>query len=381
MKKTSISIIASSIVLSSVLMLSTGCGSSSSGSASTSSGSSSSASSQKSVTAVDGYIIGATISDAKGTLSKTNASGVATASFDLSTPLTSNGGVIDANSNGKADAGELLAPTLKTPAGKKVISPLTDLVAHGVDATKLANSLGISEAELYSDPIKTNKVNVAKAMQIVYAVIVNNKTEALKSKINATTLPGGSSASSSSSSSASSSNASGTGNLPDFGRKLNSNLPDFGSGTTASTSEGSSSSSGSVASTGSLQSFATLVKGIFASDANVTKYIDTVVSTNATSASKVEQAIESLKVQITPVDQGQVKVYTGTSSSSSSIDNDGSGDDNNSSSSINPPNVPDVNSTSSSSSETNSSASSSSVASSSSSSSTSTGSKHYLPDF
>ena len=170
----------------------TGCGSSSSSSSSNSNNNTTSnnqtptTQNQKSVKAVDGYIIGANVCDTKGVCSATDTNGTATAKF-ANTALTATGGYIDVNGNNKIDDNDIKLPdtfTLRTPAGESVISPITDLIANGADPKKLAEVLGVNEADLYKDPIATNNVDLAKAIQIVYALKTENKESVLVEKIN-----------------------------------------------------------------------------------------------------------------------------------------------------------------------------------------------------
>lgn len=165
----------------------TGCGSSSSSSNNNETSTTPTQVPQKAVKAVDGYIIGANVCDANGVCATTDANGTAKASFG-DTVLTANGGYIDVNDNHKIDSNEDIALpdtfTLKTPAGKNVISPITDLIANGANPAKLAEVLGVDENTLYEDPIATNNIDLAKAVQIVYAVKVDKKESDFVSKIN-----------------------------------------------------------------------------------------------------------------------------------------------------------------------------------------------------
>ena len=184
MKKTKISLIASFAILSSTLMFS-GCGSSDDTTTTTTT---TPTVQERDVTVVDAYVIGATVTDGQVS-SFSNGNGVATAAFDANSIITSTGGTIDTNANGIADANEPEALPMATPAGKDVLSPLTDLVVKGVAEDKLAEVLGVNAADIYTDPIATNNVELAKAMQVVVAVVAGGKTDEFVQSVNTYVAP------------------------------------------------------------------------------------------------------------------------------------------------------------------------------------------------
>ena len=164
----------------------TGCGGGGGGSSSNNTASNTAKTPEKSVKVVDGYVIGANVCDANNICATTDNNGIAKAKF-ADTILTSKGGYIDVNANKKIDDNDIALPndfTLKTLAGKNVITPITDLIANGANPTKLAEILGVDETKLYDDPIATNNIDLAKAIQIVYALKAENKEDALIQKIN-----------------------------------------------------------------------------------------------------------------------------------------------------------------------------------------------------
>ena len=142
-------------------------------------------SSLREVKDVDAYIVNAKVCDSKGICAITNKNGIAKANFDLNSPLTSVGGFIDANGNGIKDPGELDAPSLLTPVGANIISPLTTLVAKGANLNKLSDILGVTPDEvLNEDPFETNNIKLVKAFNVVYTVIKENKIKELVKEIN-----------------------------------------------------------------------------------------------------------------------------------------------------------------------------------------------------
>jgi len=262
-----ISIYASAAIFSGILLF-TGCGdggsnsegSSSSAPSTPSTSTSSSSMVTKSVRVIDGYVIGATVRDCKGTTALTDAHGVATAAFDPECPLESQGGTIDANDNGIADDNEIPALTMHAPAGSSVISNITELIQAGANASKLAAILGVSEAELYSDPIAENNIVIAKANQVLYAVEISGKTAEFVELINNYgSSSSNTSTTSSSSSSTTSSSSSSTGDLPTIGHYGSSS-----SNTSTTSSSSSSTTSSSSSSTGDLPTighYKSLVRG------------------------------------------------------------------------------------------------------------------------
>ena len=109
----------------------------------------------KNVKVVDGYVIGANVCDQKGVCATTDLNGTAVSIFDGQSILTAKGGYIDVNNNKKIDDEDIMLPetfTLKTPNGKNIITPLTDLIANGVNATKLADFIGVNTDSLFQTP-------------------------------------------------------------------------------------------------------------------------------------------------------------------------------------------------------------------------------------
>ena len=140
----------------------------------------------KSVKVIDGYIIGANVCDQKGVCATTDLNGTAVSVFDEQSILTAKGGYIDVNNNKKIDDEDIMLPetfTLKTPKGKNIITPLTDLIANGVNATKLADFIGVNTDSLFSDPVSTNNIKIAKAIQIAYIVKAEHKESEFVKKI------------------------------------------------------------------------------------------------------------------------------------------------------------------------------------------------------
>lgn len=172
-------------VLSAGIMI-IGCGGSSS-SSSNNSNENSKNSQVKQVKVVDGYVIGANVCDQNGTCATTDSEGMAKAAFS-DTILTAKGGYIDVDNNGEINSSiDIELPnnfSIKTTAGKSVITPITDLLANNVDADKLSKILGISKEELYADPIETNNTKLEKAIQIVYAVKIDGKENDFIKKLN-----------------------------------------------------------------------------------------------------------------------------------------------------------------------------------------------------
>ena len=171
------------IMLASTLCaLLAGCGSSSN----SSSANNTPTNSLSEITVIDSYVIGATVCDSDGVCAKTDENGVAKARFNRSGALTSTGGFIDANLNHIVDANEVKAPTMSDiNASSSVITPITDLLAHGADKNKLATLLEIPVADLYTNPIKNNNIVLAKAMQISSVLISSNSSRTtLIDKIN-----------------------------------------------------------------------------------------------------------------------------------------------------------------------------------------------------
>lgn len=252
----------------------TGCGSSSS--SSNSKTNTAPATPTKSVKVVDGYVIGAHVCDANNVCATTDNNGTATAAF-ANTTLTSTAGYIDVDGNGEFNSSvDITLPdtfTLKTTAGKNVISPITDLIANGANPAKLAEVLGVSEAELYEDPVATNNIDLAKAVQIVYAVKVDNKEADFVSKINNYSPE----ASQNTNNQASQNNTSSStaSALPAFGKAVEANAT-----TSANT-------------TGNIDDFANLALSVVSDDAKT--LITTVVNSTATNVKTLEESIASQK--------------------------------------------------------------------------------------
>jgi hypothetical protein len=183
-----------SIAALTVTAIVTGCGSSggsnngssNSTSNSTSNNKNNQSTQTKTVKVIDGYVIGSHVCDASGICADTNENGIAAQSF-ANTVLTAKSGYIDVNGNHQIDDSDINLPndfTLKTPAGKTIITPITDLIANGADPVKLAKTLGINVNDLYTDPIATNNVELAKIFQMIYIAKTTNKETELVNKIN-----------------------------------------------------------------------------------------------------------------------------------------------------------------------------------------------------
>jgi len=184
MNKIKMSIMTSVVLLGSTLIFSA-CGSSDDTTTTTTT---TQTAQERDITVVDAYVIGATVTD--GTVSSfTNAQGVATAAYDANSIIRSTGGTIDANGNGVADDNESAALPMAAPAGKDVVSPLTNLIVLGAAEDKLAELLGVSVEELYTDPIATNNVELAKAMQVVVAVSASDQVDAFIQDVNSYVAP------------------------------------------------------------------------------------------------------------------------------------------------------------------------------------------------
>jgi hypothetical protein len=273
--------------LATIALLSfTGCGSSDS-SSDDNNNNSTTTEKKSDVTVVDGYVTNARVCDVNNVCANTNGNGVATAAFDLTNNLTATGGFIDLNGNGVQDDNEISAPTMQVPAGKTIISPLTDLIVKGVNPTKLAEVLGVSVEDLYADPIATNNVELAKAMQIVYAANTASLTNEVIKKINdynvaveeATEEPVEDTTTKSA--------------LPL--RVLNS-VAETDSNTTEETSTEEETNSSN--SNGSLTVFAELVKSVAPDNTILNDFIQNVIETNVEKASEIESAIATEKQTI-----------------------------------------------------------------------------------
>jgi len=340
MKKINLSAYASTLLVSSVLLFS-GCGSSSSshnnstapaGTDTTNpAGTDTTAPTSRNITVVDGYIVGATLTqECSNANATTGANGIATAEFNASCGITATGGFIDLNQNGLKDADEVAAPTMKTVAAKDIISPLTDLIAQGANEDKLAAALGVTKADLYTDPIATNNTTVAKAFQIAYAVEVGGKTTEFISKVNAFSGVASASTPASSSTTTESNTSTSQGDLPNVGHygivkavtTTQSDLPSVGhydnsnasTTTAATTTTSTTTTQGDLpnvghydnttaqATTGSLATFANLAKGLFADGSNEANIIDTIMSLGSdATVEDIETAVQNDKINIAQV--------------------------------------------------------------------------------
>ena len=330
MKKINLSVYASTLLVSSVLLLS-GCGSSSSSNhnntapaTDNNTSSATPAQTQRNITVVDGYIIGATLTQECSNVSATTgANGIATADFNASCGITATGGTIDVNQNGLKDANELTAPTMKTVAAKDIISPLTNLIAQGANEDKLAAALGVAKADLYTDPIATNNTTVAKAFQIAYAVEVGGKTTEFISKVN--TFSAATTSTTTTETNTTTESNTSASDLPNVGHygivkavTTQSDLPSVGhydtnttttpsvTTTAPTTTEGDlpnvghyDSNSASVAATGSLATFANLAKSLFADGSAEVSIINTIVNlSSSATVEEIETAVQNDKANI-----------------------------------------------------------------------------------
>jgi len=134
----------------------------------------------RSITVVDGYVIGAVVKDSNGVvIGTTDGYGKVYIADDanLNYPLSTNGGVIDKNQNHIVDADDLELPSdivFMTDKGD-VVSPITTLLANGTDSTQLATLAGVDNIEdFYKDPILDNNIELEKINQIAYAIVVSD---------------------------------------------------------------------------------------------------------------------------------------------------------------------------------------------------------------
>jgi hypothetical protein len=313
--------------LATIALLSfTGCGSSNS-----SSSSSTETKTKSNVTVVDGYVTGAKVCDANNVCANTNGNGVATAAFDLTKSLSSKGGFIDLNGNGTQDNDEVSAPDMQVPAGKTTISPLTDLVVKGVKPAKLAEVLGVSESDIFADPYASNNVDLAKAIQIVYALNQAGVSSKLVEKVNSytasteanTDLPPMEATKTPSTKTEKNTTETKTAStdLPPMGKAATTDLPPMGDtepvavtkteenttetktastdlppmgDTTKTTETKKEVEATTTATTGSLKTFVNLVTNL-SDDTTVNTFIQNVLNTNVTNASDIETAIATEK--------------------------------------------------------------------------------------
>jgi len=291
--------IALSVIAISLTGMLVGCGSSSSSddSATTSNTSNLPASTVK---VVDGYVIGANVCDANNVCATTDGSGAATASYDLNTTLTSTAGYIDVNNNQQIDDSDIQLPdtfTLKTPAGATVITPITDLIANGADKTKLAQILGVSEEDLLTDPIATNNVALAKAIQIVYAVKIDGKEADFINQINSYTPE-----------SATEANTTTTTNT-----EAETTTPESSQTTVlpvlkADEANVTTTQEDTTTATADITTFANLAKNVVSDD--VKNFIDTVVTLDVENVADIETQIADTKKEITVNAAASVQMNT-----------------------------------------------------------------------
>ena len=294
----------------------TGCGSSSHHSSNSAASAAPATTTKKSVKAIDGYIIGANVCDANNICAATDANGTATAVF-ANTALSATAGYIDVNNNHKIDADDIKLPdnfTLKTVAGKSVISPVTDLIANGANPAQLAKILGVNEADLFSDPIATNNIALAKAIQIVYALKAENKESALVSKINTynfsaqTDLPQMDKNTTIAQPKQETNTTAATTDLPPM-KVVSTDLPPFGATTTAAPAKNNTTAANTAnESKGSLALFANIASSVASAEAKT--LITAVMSSTATSPVALEEAIASTKKDLLKTDEATISQNT-----------------------------------------------------------------------
>ena len=148
-----------------------------------------SSSNEKSITVVDGYIRDATVLKSIGTvLGKTDKNGKVKIQKDnIDYPLIAKGGWIDVNNNNQFDDGiDFKIPNdinFSTDSGY-VINPITTLIANGVNASKLAQLIGVKDSNIfYKDPIAEENVTLEKINQIAYAVISSKSINQFKNNL------------------------------------------------------------------------------------------------------------------------------------------------------------------------------------------------------
>ncbi len=244
----------------------------------------------KTVKVVDGYVIGAHVCDGRNVCVTTDKNGVAEANF-ANTVLTAKAGYIDVNNNKKIDENDIALPntfTLKTTAGKSVISPLTDLVANGADAKKLAKLLNVNEDDLFTDPYATNNITLAKAIQIVYAIKADNKETDFIKEINNINVD-------TNTTTTTTTKPQATTDLPPFPQKVKTDLPDFDSQPQI-VSSNNENNSNNTALNGGLEVFASLAKKVVSQQAQT--LIDEVVKSNAQNPINLEESIASIKKEL-----------------------------------------------------------------------------------
>jgi len=273
MKKFSIAAAMISITAS-VFLTACGGGSSSDTTNNDTATASSSSTAGEPITVVDSYIVNAVVKDNNGkVIGYTDKSGkIYTTVENLAYPLHASGGFIDVNQNGEFDSEDMQVPLdveFVTDKGD-VISPLTTLIANGVDAKKLAELAGVGDPELfYSDPIADNNITLEKANQIAYALIASESVDNFIYNLNISN---------------------------------NSDLPTF------------SYTDAAVAETGTLEAFANVAVTATSSKPDAQSFINQVVSLDVQSADEIESALIPVKGSVVaPV------VESVASSSSSSL--------------------------------------------------------------
>lgn len=140
-----------------------GCGGGSSSSSDSSGGTTSTT---YDVTVVDGYLLGATVTDANGNVAteKAGSKGVYTFSVQPTNYIIVKGGTFD---SGLANNIEM-----RVDADTKVVSPLTSFAyENSAKGTILAQALGVDSLDV--DFIASSNINLAKMAQIVYVLAAN----------------------------------------------------------------------------------------------------------------------------------------------------------------------------------------------------------------
>ncbi len=187
--KKAVSIVASSAIIATLF---SGCGSdgSSVNSGSVSSSSQSSTNSKSTVvTAIDGYVLEANVKDSAGKVAQyiPNSKGEYKFDGEPTYPIVLTGGKLDSNSNGIVDSGEIdFGISMQANKGV-IISPISTIISKGANEEKLANLLNVSTEYLYTNPMVNEDINLAKAYQILYAIIISEATSDIVTLINSDT--------------------------------------------------------------------------------------------------------------------------------------------------------------------------------------------------
>jgi hypothetical protein len=132
------------------------------------------------ITAVDGYITGATVIDQQGNTAVSNGDGTYSFVNTPIYPISLTGGTL-------VDTGDAFSANIITGSGEAhmyatsggVISPITTLLTTitnnkataTIDSTlsaKLASMMGVTEAELLTDFVASENVNLAKITQVIH---------------------------------------------------------------------------------------------------------------------------------------------------------------------------------------------------------------------